>query len=365
MTSHSDSRHSNHSQSAPLTAPTFSTTTQSATTQTAKIPPANPKAVLSPKTVPLQIGPYQILPIPTGLFGLDGGAMFGTVPKVLWEKQIPADPQNRIPMEARALLLKSPDRNILIDCGNGGHFVEKYGEKMGTKFAQMYNIDPNGPSLLGSLKKHGLEPDDITDVIFTHLHFDHCGGGTIAEGGQIKPQFPRATYYVQKENFEIAQKPNIRERASYLTPNFLPLYEQGKLRLLDGPHEDLLPCVSVQLSHGHTQGQQWIKVSSKTDRGPADLNHSVDSKDSNSEPSRTLAYCADVIATSAHVKRAWVMGYDLDPLKVIEEKTALLEDAAHEGWYLFFEHDPFIDACKVIKNGEDFAVSETFHLQGI
>lgn len=292
----------------------------------------------------LDIASYQIIPITTGIFGLDGGAMFGTVPKILWEKHITADEQNRIPMEARALLLKgkAPNnkRNILIDCGNGKDFVEKFGEKLGQKFAQMYNIDPNGPSLLNSLHKAGLAPEDITDVILTHLHFDHCGGGTMWRDGRIQPQFPKATYYVQKENLHTAQNPNIRERASYLAPNFMPLLEFGALKLLEGPQENLLPGISVGISHGHTHAHQWVKVS--------------DSKN-------TLVYCGDVIPTSAHIRTAWIMGYDLDPLTIIKEKTDLLAQAADHHWYLFFEHDPKIDACKVIKNGNDFAVSDSFN----
>jgi glyoxylase-like metal-dependent hydrolase (beta-lactamase superfamily II) len=293
----------------------------------------------------LEIGSYHIIPISTGIFGLDGGAMFGTVPKILWEKLIPADAQNRIPMEARALLLKSTDpqqkKNILIDCGNGRDFTEKFGDKLGPKFAQMYNIDPQGPSLLKSLKNAGITCDEITDVIFTHLHFDHCGGGTVWSDGRIAPQFPNATYYVQKENLLTAQSPNIRERASYLAQNFAPLLEMGCLKVLDGPREELLPGISVGISNGHTRGQQWVKVS--------------DSKN-------TLIYCGDVIPTSAHVRSAWIMGYDLDPLKIIEEKTTILTNAANYNWYLFFEHDPKIDACKVVKNGSDFTVSETFKL---
>jgi glyoxylase-like metal-dependent hydrolase (beta-lactamase superfamily II) len=289
----------------------------------------------------LKIGPYQVYSIPTGQFGLDGGAMFGTVPKVLWERQIPADSQNRIPMEARALLLKGPKKNILVDCGNGRNFVEKYGEKLGQKFSQMYNVDPGGPSLVKSLAKAGLAPDDITDVVFTHLHFDHCGGGTVWENGRIVPQFSQATYYVQKDNLTTARNPNIRERASYLAPNFEPLIDLDALTVVDGPQNEMLPGLSVEISNGHTLGQQWVKVS---------------------DGSITLAYCADVIPTSAHIRLAWVMGYDLNPLKIIEEKSALLSRAAEEQWYLFFEHDPKIDACKVIKNGGDFAVSEPINL---
>jgi len=297
------------------------------------------------KETRLEIASYQIIPIATGIFGLDGGAMFGTVPKILWEKLIPPDSQNRIPMEARALLLKGKHstnkKNILIDCGNGRDYVEKFGEKLGQKFAQMYSIDPKGPTLVSSIKKAGLNVEDITDVIFTHLHFDHCGGGTIWSDEQIKPQFPNATYYVQRSNLITAQNPNIRERASYLAPNFTTLLERGVLKILEGPMEELLPGVSVGISNGHTQGQQWVKVSDLVN---------------------TLIYCADVVPTSAHVRTAWIMGYDLDPLKIIEEKTALLSIASDQHWYLFFEHDPRIDACKVTRNGKDFAVSESFKL---
>ncbi|MFN8847985.1 MAG: MBL fold metallo-hydrolase [Bdellovibrionales bacterium] len=289
----------------------------------------------------LTIHGYEICPLPTGIFGLDGGAMFGTVPKVLWEKNIPADDKNRIPMEARALLLKKQGHNVIIDCGNGSDFIAKYGEKLGTKFQEMYNVDDSGPSLLGSLKAHGLNPEDIHHVILTHLHFDHAGGGTKAVDGKLVPTFPKAQYYIQKKNLETAQKPNLREKASYFPANFQPLIEANCLTILDGEIENLLPGISVSISNGHTQGQQIVKIS--------DHNNS-------------LVYCADLIPTSSHVRLAWVMGYDLSPMMLIEEKQRLLQMAAEKKWYLFFEHDPFCDAALVQNQGADFTVSARLQL---
>jgi len=290
----------------------------------------------------LTVGDYKALPIPTGIFGLDGGSMFGTVPKVLWEKTNPPDDQNRIPMEARALLLVSAERKVLIDCGNGGDFIAKYGERLGTKFAIMYNVGGDGPNLLSSLKKNGYSPEDITDVILTHLHFDHAGGGTTEKAGQLIPTFPKATYYVQRRNLETAKNPNLREKASYFPANFEPLLAAGKLQLLDGPVKNLLPGISVEVSDGHTQGQQVVLVQAE---------------------GKSLLYCGDVVPTSSHVRSAWIMGYDLNPLQIIEEKRALLARAAKEGWYLFFEHDPYADSAQVMEEKGDFAVRERFHLQ--
>lgn len=281
----------------------------------------------------IRIAGFEICPIPTGFFALDGGAMFGTVPKVLWEKAIPPDEKNRIPMEARALLLKSASRNILIDTGNGTDFIAKYGEKLGHKFAEMYGVNPEGPSLLKSLQQHNITPEQITDVILTHLHFDHAGGGTCERNDKIQATFPKAKYYVQKKNLDVAQNPNIREKASYLKPNFEPLIASNHLNILEGPTE-IAPGVSVFISNGHTQGQQLVKI-----------------QDAN----ETLIYCGDLIPTSAHIRLAWIMGYDLDPLTLIEEKRQLLSQAADQNWHLFFEHDPVTDTCKVVRNGHDFA----------
>lgn len=289
----------------------------------------------------LKIGPYEVCPIPTGIFGLDGGAMFGTVPKVLWEKTNPPDDKNRIQMEARGLLLKSPGCNILIDTGNGGDFVTKYGEKLGPKFAEMYNIDDSGPSLLKSLKAHGLDPDDIHHVILTHLHFDHAGGATTEVAQKLVPTFPKAKYYIQKSNLETASQPNLRERASYYPANYQPLLDAGVLKILEGPTENLLPGISTLISNGHTQGQQMVKVS---------------------DGKHTLLYCGDVVPTSTHVKVPWLMGYDLHPLVLMEEKQKFLSEAADHSWYLFFEHDPYCDSALIEKKGTDFAVKERYWL---
>lgn len=301
---------------------------------------AAPTSIGSPRPVKLTIGAYVIKAIPTGLFGLDGGAMFGTVPKVLWEKTNPADDHNRIEMEARALLLDGgPGQRVMIDCGIGGDFVQKYGEKLGTKFGEMYSVSKES-SVETSLQKLGLTTKDINHVILTHLHFDHCGGATKWDGEKLVPTFESATYYVQKENYGVAMTPNIRERASYYAPNFEPLREAGKLKFLEGSAQ-ILPGIEVLTTNGHTHMQQVVKIT---------------------DGQETLLYCGDLIPTSSHVRLAWVMGYDLEPLTLIEEKRAVLTRAAKENWTLFFEHDPYADAAKVEEQKGDFAVKERLQL---
>lgn len=292
------------------------------------------------KNINLKIANYKLKSIPTGQFKLDGGAMFGTVPKVLWSRTNPADEQNRILMESRALLIQSNDKNILVDNGNGSDFRLKFGEAAGEKFEQIYGVDNGGVDLISSLKKVGLETGDITDVILTHLHFDHAGGSTINRNGKLVPTFENATYYVQKDNLTTALNPNRRERASYLKPNFEPLLDANCLKTLDGPQE-LFPGIHLSLTFGHTKAQQNILVK---------------------DCSEALFYCADLIPTSTHTKLAWIMGYDLDPLQIIEEKTNILAQAAKNNWHLFFEHDPYCDMGQVEFNGKDYQVSQKYNL---
>jgi glyoxylase-like metal-dependent hydrolase (beta-lactamase superfamily II) len=297
-----------------------------------------------PSTIQLNIAGYEIHPIPTGLFGLDGGAMFGTVPKVLWEKTNPTDDQNRIQMEARGLLLKNTKtkKNILIDTGNGSDFVVKYGEKLGSSFTKMYNVSDSGPSLIKSLQKFGIGPNDITDVILTHLHFDHAGGATKVNAmNEIVPTFTNAVYHLQRKNLETAKTPNRREKASYFSANFEPLVKSGNLKLVDGDQKDLFPGVSVKVSNGHTQGHQMVIVEDELQR---------------------LVYCGDVIPTSTHIRSAWIMGYDLNPLLLIEEKRSLMSENKNKPTYYFFEHDPYCDLAEIEEVQDDFKVKERFLL---
>lgn len=300
---------------------------------------------LEVKNISLTIAPYKLHALSTTSFGLDGGAMFGTVPKVLWSRTNPADEKNRILMDCRCLLLQNQEtsENILIDTGLGGDFVEKYGPKLGPKFAEMYGVQSGQDSgLLKALRNLGLNSEDIHHVILTHLHFDHAGGATKFKDGKIVPTFENAKYYVQKENFETACRPNLREKASYYDCNFLPLKKAGCLSLLKGECE-ILSKIKVSLTHGHTAGQQtvWVENSSKA-----------------------LLYCADLIPTASHVRLPWVMGYDLDPLKIITEKKAALTKALEKETYLFFEHDPYCSLALIEKqeNRPDYKLKEIFNL---
>src|SRR3989344_7307622 len=216
-----------------------------------------------------RIGPYTLHLLETGQFALDGGAMFGVVPKNIWQKSNPSDSENRIDMALRILLIQGNGKNILVDTGIGDKWDEKY--------SKIYRISHARHSLKKALSEHNLEPRDITDIILTHLHFDHAGGTTYQEGGKLKLQFPNATTYVQKEQWEWALQPTEKDRASFLKENILPL-QAGKLKLLQGETE-LFPGIHILLSHGHTQAHQVVKV--------------TDGK-------KTVIFCGDLIPTASH-----------------------------------------------------------------
>src|SRR3989338_1233799 len=281
----------------------------------------------------MRIGSYEVHSIETGEFALDGGAMFGVVPKTLWSKRVGVDERNRIDMRLRCLLLQGDGRNILIDCGMG----DKWDEKM----RDIYRLDTSKMSLEKSLAAHHLTFDKITDVILTHLHFDHAGGSTLKDNqGKLVPTFPKATYTVQKKNLDFAQNPTEKDRASYIKDDWEPLLKAGILKIIDGEKE-ILPGIHAKLFFGHTQGIQL----SLLDDGK-----------------QKLFFCGDVIPTSIHLGIPWVMAYDNFPLTTMKEKKEILEKAAKEKWILVFEHCPHLAASYVAQTDKGYQPTESVNL---
>lgn len=278
----------------------------------------------------MKIGKYELHPIVSGTLLLDGGAMYGVVPKPLWEKQSPADERNRIKLTTRHLLLESDSKKILIDTGSGSHWDEK--------FEKIYSLDDSFHRMDLSLNSLGINRDDITDVILTHLHFDHTGGAVKFENGKKLPAFPNAQYHVQKKQFEWALNPSQRDKASFFKDRFVPLAEGGLLNLIDGNH-NFADNIEFIVVDGHTFSQQIVKVS---------------------DSSNTLLYCGDLIPLSSHINLPFIMGYDLQPLVTLKEKETLLPVAVEENWTLFFEHDPEIAAATLTKTDKGFAIRESF-----
>ncbi len=253
--------------------------------------------------------------IETGNFKLDGGAMFGVVPKSLWQKVYPADENNMCNLSLRLMLIETGKKKILIDTG--------LGNKQDDKFFSYYYL--NGEDTLDrSLKKTGVSKDAITDVVLTHLHFDHCGGALeYNELGKLRTAFPAAVYWCSRNQWNWAMNPNRREKASFLVENILPLENSGQLRLFDQQFE-LTPDVSIHLYNGHTRGLSvpFIRYNG-----------------------RTIVFVADLIPTSAHIPLAWICGYDIQPLVSLAEKEAVLAEAEDKGYVLFFEHDLSTECC--------------------
>jgi len=284
------------------------------------------------------IGPFNLYTIETGNFRLDGGAMFGVVPKTLWSRQIESDDKNRIPMTMRCLLIESSNtgRLYLVDDGAGTKFDEK--------FKSIYQIDHSTYSLIDSLEHHGFTPHDITDLILTHLHFDHCGGSTyIDDNGELKLQFPNARHHVTQKQWDTATHPNAREKASFLKNNIEPLKASGQLNLVKGGHEYESGLTATEVN-GHTLGQQLPKIT--TDE-------------------TILVYAGDLIPTQHHVPLPWVMGYDMRPVQTLDEKEEILNRAVEEGWYFFLEHDAHDEVITVEKENNKFRTAHKLTLSDI
>lgn len=261
--------------------------------------------------------------IDAGDFKLDGGAMFGVVPKVMWNKMNPADEENLCTWTMRSLLLETENRKILIDTG--------IGHKQGEKFRSHFH--PSGPTVLESLEKHGLKEDDITDVFLTHLHFDHCGDAvTIDENGKYVPTFSKATYWINKKHWDWAVESNPREKASFLPENFMPLQENGVLKLIelsDNYSTPWIEGINLIERNGHTKGLTMLDIPYLNTR---------------------LIYLTDLIPSVHHIPLPYIMAYDLWPWETLEEKTETLERAVRENHILFFQHDPVNAVARVIKN---------------
>lgn len=278
----------------------------------------------------------ELYTVNTGLFKLDGGAMFGVVPKTLWSRTNPADENNLCNWAMRCLLAVDGDRVVLIDNG--------IGNKQDARFFSHYYLHGED-SLANSLRELGVGFHQITDNFLTHLHFDHCGGGvSYGSHGQHEMTFPRATYWSNKEHWKWATVPNPREKASFLEENILPMQETGHLKYLDLHQKTLFPGFDFLTVDGHTDKQMLPKIQYK---------------------GKTVVFVADLLASVAHIPIPYVMGYDTRPLLTMDEKAKFLEDAAREEWILFFEHDPVHECCTVKMTEKGVRLDQTFKLNEI
>ncbi len=278
----------------------------------------------------------QLYSVPTGHFKLDGGAMFGVVPKSLWSKQYPADENNMIDMVMRCLLVVDGDRKILINNG--------IGDKQSEKFFSHYYLSGND-SLLTSLAAVGFKPEDITDMFLTHLHFDHCGGSvkrnTDKTGYDLT--FPNATYHISEPQWNWAMNANKRETASFLIENIKPIEDSGHLHLFNAD-DTVLPEIEVRLYNGHTEGQAIPFVPYK---------------------GKTVVFVSDTLPTKAHLPLPWIMSYDTRPLITLQEKEPFLNEAAEKEYIIFLEHDAYNECFTIEKSEKGFRASESFSLTDI
>jgi len=285
----------------------------------------------------------KLYSINTGYFKLDGGAMFGVVPKTIWNKINPADENNLCSWALRCLLIEDGDHLILVDNGNG--------DKQDAKFFSHYHLHGDD-TLEKSLAKYGFTKSDITDVFLTHLHFDHCGGSIKREGDKLVPNFPNATFWSNKEHWEWATEPNEREKASFLKENILPIQESGKLKFMEAVkgNESKLgevnfsETISVRFVNGHTQGMMVPQISYK---------------------SKKVVFMADLLPSAGHIPIPYIMAYDMQPLLSLQEKKLFLKEAVENDYILFFEHDSVHECCTLQQTERGIRPKEFFKLEEI
>ncbi len=263
------------------------------------------------------IGDFELTVVSDGGYYLDGGAMFGVVPKVMWEKKFKPDEVNRLRLHCNSLVVRTGEHNVLIETGIGPKLNEK-----------LQKIYANEALLLKSLEEAKIAPDEIDIVINTHLHFDHAGWNTYYKDGKAVATFPRAKYYVQRGEWEHAQEQHERDRISYISDNYNPLIESGQMRLLVGDGE-ICPGISVRVLPGHTRNHQSVVIRSN---------------------GKTACYVGDLIPTAAHLPPTWVMGYDLFPLECIDNRHKFYGEAVPERWMCVFTHEPRTPAAYVEKD---------------
>lgn len=285
----------------------------------------------------------KLYTINTGYFKLDGGAMFGVVPKSMWNKINPADENNMCTWALRCLLIEDGNRLILIDNG--------IGNKQDAKFFAHYYLHGND-TLDGSLAKHGFHRDDITDVILTHLHFDHCGGSIIREGDKLVPAFKNATYWSNEAHWQWATHPNDREKASFLKENILPIQESGQLKFISAsesstdklPYASFSDSISIRYVNGHTSAMMLPQISYKD---------------------KTLVYMADLLPSAGHIPIPYVMAYDMFPLTTLQEKKSFLSEAVENNFVLFFEHDAQTECCDLQMTEKGIRPKNLFRLEDL
>jgi glyoxylase-like metal-dependent hydrolase (beta-lactamase superfamily II) len=267
------------------------------------------------------LGDYRVEIVPDAEFWLDGGAMFGVVPRALWSRESPPDAENRIRLNMNCLFVETPRERVIVETG--------IGDKWPAKRAEMYGIRRKR-ALQQSLKAlTGYGADEITIVVNTHLHFDHAGGNTRLDAqGKVVPTFPNARYFVSRDEYEHAERPHERDRASYLAENWRPLRESGQLELKDATYE-VVPGLTMETVAGHSRTMQCVRLL---------------------RDGQTLYGFADLVPTRAHVAPAWIMGYDLYPVETLEAKKRLLPQAAREGWLCLFYHDADAPLCRLAED---------------
>ncbi|MFT3979710.1 MAG: MBL fold metallo-hydrolase [Ferruginibacter sp.] len=270
--------------------------------------------------------------INTGYFKLDGGAMFGVVPKSIWNKINLADENNMCSWALRCLLIEDGNRLVLVDNGMG--------DKQDAKFFSHYYMHGDD-TLDKSLAAHGFTRNDITDVILSHLHFDHCGGSIVREGDQLVPAFKNATFWSNERHWKWATEPNDREKASFLKENILPIQESGQLKFIETHREDFPANIMIRHAFGHTEAMMLPQVNYK---------------------GRTVVFMADLLPSAGHIPIPYVMAYDMFPLTTLNEKKNFLLEAQQNDYVLFFEHDPAIECCTLQQTDKGIRVKDSFRL---